>query len=99
MQVAELTLEYSGTLAPNKFISLVAETLNRGDPCSAGYATAPPDSLHSGVMQAGGNLASGVVNKQVTLRQETFLDSSQTFSLCYAAGAGNHEDATWTYSG
>jgi len=94
-QVASVILEYSGTLDSDKFISLVDQTINNGNPCVGGYAAATADSLHSGAMTA----ISGT--KQVLVPQAgvNLLDATKTFSVCYAETDGTGSDATWAYSG
>ena len=51
---ASLVLTYSGTLASNKWLSLVDSTLESNDPCSRGLqsATSPADSMHSSPLRA-----------------------------------------------
>lgn len=75
---SELQLVYSGSLAINKWLSLVDSTLNNNHPCEeTSVAAALADDSHSGVAQA------GVSSKIVTMNTAT-LNTTKTFAVCYA---------------
>jgi len=90
--VAVLKLGYIGTLAPNKWMSFVDQTLNSNYPCDLGtVAAAGADSAHSGALQ------SDVGVKQFTV-DSTSLSTSLTFAVCYANTSGTTSD-TWFDTG
>ena len=92
-QVANVSLEYVGQLDNDKFISLVDETLDSAQPCSAVQVAAGGDGQHSGVLTASGG------NKLVTVPQASPLDADSTFAVCFATGDGSVSDSTWADSG
>jgi hypothetical protein len=89
--VAGLTLRYVGDLAENKWVSLVASTLNTNEPCSsATIAAATADSTHTGAVRAPAN------SRTVTIPQSTLLsETTPWFAVCYAETDGTTSDATW----
>jgi hypothetical protein len=88
-QTANMTWTYLGELQSSKWLSLVDDTLNGGDPCiDAAIAGAPADSTHSGVLEA---LAG---TKEVTIPQSTLLSATKTFAVCYAEDPALQYDGT-----
>jgi len=85
-QHSQVLLTYSGSLAANRWISLVDQTLNSGYPCDLGIvAAAAADSTHSGANQ-------GDSSKVITL-DTTLLDVNTIFAVCHA-DSGAHT-ALW----
>ena len=84
----------SGSIANNKWISLVDETLNSGDPCLLGRVAAGiAGTSHTGSLQA--------INRTVTIDSRG-LSSNVVFAVCYTEAMGplyQQFDATWTDSG
>jgi hypothetical protein len=89
---ASVALTYTGTLANNKWVSLVDQALNANYPCSSGTIAAhASDGYHSGSHQA------GATNKLITL-DVTGLSTTTTFAVCYSDSGGATTD-TWHESG
>jgi hypothetical protein len=87
-----IKITYGGILTHGKFLSFVDVSLNRNNPCGSGpVAAAPADSLHSGSVQA------AQFTKTVTLPQlnNTYLDYTKTFTVCYALNDGSETDSSW----
>jgi len=97
--LADVILEYTGTLGANKYISLVDQTINGGNPCVGGYAAAAADSLHSGSQLAAGTVVTIPQRDNASPPQNLFLDGTRYFTVCYAEGDGSGTDATWASSG
>ena len=76
-------------------------TKSVGNPCAyPAEAAHTPTSTHSGAAQ-GKQLDGTQGGKIVTILQasaSTFLDATKTFAVCYATGAGDTSDMTWTDS-
>jgi hypothetical protein len=92
---ATVSLTYHGTLANNKWISLVDSTFHGNSPCIHGpVAAASADSKHTGKIQA------GTSNKVISVSQSgaTLLATDKVFAVCYAETSGLTNDATWTDS-
>jgi DNA mismatch repair protein MutH len=93
--VTTLQLTYGGSLANNKWVSLVDKTLNSNFPCGLGSvaagAVAASNSAYSGVIRA------GAANK-VLVVDTTKMSTSLTFAVCYAETSGEAGD-TWTDTG
>merc|ERR1712196_287895 len=88
--VAHLELTYAGTLASDKYVSLVDDTLNSNFPCADGsVAAAGADSQHSGVAQG---------SSSVVTYDTSGMDTSKTFAACYTEGDGT-SSASWVDSG
>jgi hypothetical protein len=90
-----LIVKSEGTFAANKFLSLVDETLNAYQPCTATHAGASPTSGTQGIYS--GKSAANA-NSMHTVNT-SMLSSSKTFALCYAEGDGSTTDASWADSG
>ena len=76
----DLILRYYGTIDQDKWVSLVDDTINGGNPCSdpneaAGYK----DGAHSGSRHAAGNLFTV---------DTAGLDATKTFAVCYSENGG-----------
>jgi hypothetical protein len=83
-------LVYSGLLSTGRWVSLVEQTYNNGDPCVLGSnAAASSDKFHSGPQRA------YLSTKSVRVRQNILLDATVTFALCYAELDGTTIDYTW----
>jgi hypothetical protein len=81
-------LTYAGDIAANERVALISADINSGNPCVNPYeTTAAADSTHSGELSA--------VTKTATVTQNTLLDSTKIFALCYSDGAGGNSDITW----
>jgi len=83
---------YVGDLTAGNYLSIVDAAINiaHGGPCVKGAeAGATPDTTHSGGVQAGAGTSA------VTFLQNTLLDSSKTYAVCYAEGDGSTTDRTW----
>ena len=104
-----LTLTYTGTLANNKWISLVDASLESNNPCTGGIAYSAIGTalgwrlrgLHSAMTPADGKHSSpkqaGDSNKLVTVDTMP-LDTTKTFAVCYTEGTGVMLDS-WYDSG
>ena len=89
-EVADLELTYTGSLASNKYVSLVDETFNGDFPCAdSNVAAAGYDSLHSGVDQG---------SSSVVAFDTKDLSTSNRFAVCYSEGDGT-SSAAWVDSG
>lgn len=72
-------LTYVGDLANDKYMSVVDASLNMYHPCETSVtAAATEDSTHSGAVQATG------ATKVVTIAQNTLLDESKIYAICYS---------------
>jgi len=95
-QATNISITYVGDLIVGKWISLVDASitgLNGNDPCASGAtAAAPGDSLHSGSLPAPGG------SKVVVVPQNTLLDATKNFAVCYAEMDGTIADTTWADS-
>ena len=88
--VAHLQLTYGGSLADDKWVSLVDDTLNGNFPCADGtVAAASADSLHSGVAQG---------SSSVVTYDTTGMSTTKTFAACFTEGDGT-SSASWVDSG
>jgi hypothetical protein len=104
-QIADVKLEYQGSLPNDKWISLVDDSLMNpgggsvGNPC--GYpnvAAAAPSTTHSGPAKAS-QLSGSSGGKIVNINQTShLLDATKTFAVCYADGDGSTSDSTWADS-
>lgn len=92
-QAANVQLTYAGTLAVNKWLALVDETVNSGTPCTGTYASAAAGFTQSGEQQASTRVVQIPQNSPATL-----LDFSKTFAVCFAENDGSTTDATWADS-
>ena len=89
-QVANTPITYTGDLANNMYLSIVASSLNGNNPCVEGtHAAAAADAQHSGPLQAGSS------DKIVTIPQTPLLNVDTEFAICYAETDGTTSDATW----
>jgi hypothetical protein len=84
-QVPDTPITYTGDLAVNKWLSIVAASHNNYNPCVEGsVAAAAADETYSGPsLQAGGS------DKIVTIPQAPFLAVDTEFAICYAEGAAS----------
>jgi hypothetical protein len=98
-QEADVLLEYQGTLAADKWISLVDASLNNNNPCGqASIAAAPADNLHTGAMQGRAIWPAGTGSGSIfKIPQATgkLLDAAKTYTVCYAETDGSATDNTW----
>jgi hypothetical protein len=91
--VATVSVTYTGSLATNKWISLVDEAKNSYNPCASGAEAAhAAGSLYTGAIRAPASLKAAAVDT-------TGLSTTTTFSVCYAETDGSATDATWADSG
>jgi len=75
-QQAGIKLSFKGSLGSNSYFSLVDATLNSGNPCASGaVAGRTADTQHSGPIRA--------ITDEITIPQQTLLDASKTFAVCY----------------
>jgi hypothetical protein len=89
---SSLALRYDGSLAANKWVSMVDSGLNSNFPCGAGaVAAAGGDQRHTGSLQAGAS------DKVVTFNSMT-LSTNSTFAVCYTESLGN-ASAVWSDTG
>merc|ERR1712070_630304 len=90
-QVANTPITYTGDLANNMYLSIVASSLNGNNPCVEGtHVAAAADALHSGP-----GLQAGSSDKIVTIPQTPLFNISYTYAICYAETDGTTSDATW----
>jgi hypothetical protein len=91
-QVADVPIEYYGSLDPDKFISLVDYSDNDYNPCSeptvAGHVR---DTSHSGPL----NTFTGRATLLHYPSLEPALSDQYTYALCYTEGNGGISDPSW----
>ena len=100
-QAPDVLLEYEGTLAVDKWISLVDSSLNgENSPCAVGaIAAASQDNYHSGPLQGKGSSSGSTAccagsGRIVKVPQAQLLDASKTYAVCYTTADGLASD-TW----
>jgi len=95
-QKENVAITYNGPLGAGKWISLVDDSRNGGNPCVGGSeAAAPADSLHSGSLQPSGAYSG---TKVILIPQTNVkLDAAPTtqFAVCYADQDGTNIDSSW----
>jgi len=98
-QEANVLLEYQGTLAADKWISLVDASLNNNNPCGQpSIAAAAADNLHTGALQGKGTWPAGTGSGQIFKIPQgagNLLDATKTYTVCYAETDGTASDSTW----
>jgi len=87
-------ISYGGTLANNKWISLVDESTNVNQPCEKGHA-----SVNTGVETQRTGPQQALSAKIIRTFDTSILDTSKTFAVCYSEVSGLGSDSTWGDSG
>jgi len=93
-QTEGVIMTYVGTLGTDMWVSVVADSINGGNPCIRGSdAAANADVYHSGAIQPTGAYAG---TKTISIPQtQALLDVDTQFAVCYAEGDGSTSDTTW----
>jgi len=80
-------LTYSGTLAHNKYIALVDQTLNSDFPCASAHIPKTVlDPAHSGVLQADSSTSTTAIDTRL-------LGTDKTFAVCYTESVADPASA------
>lgn len=99
-QEADQYLVYDGLLAAQKWLALIDNTENEGvdgpNPClNPAVTSLTGDSTHSGASKGASSGSVAYQQKTVTFAQDTLLDESKVYAVCYAEGDGTASDYTW----
>jgi len=86
-----LSISYGGTLANNKWFSLVDQTLNNNFPCADST-----EAGGAGGQQRSGPLQGGASDKMVTFDTGSTLGNFYTYAVCYTTTFGSLNDPTQT---
>jgi len=107
--VPSLKVSWVGSLATNKWITIVDVTENSNVPCDKAYAGAASfRQVYTATQEASTstttnlrsmNLQSGLGSKMVDMDTSKLNSNSQFYAVCYAEGDGSTGDTTWRDSG
>jgi hypothetical protein len=85
--------DVGAALGTGRFMSLVNAELNGYKPCYRESAAALADNHHSGAI-----LSTGGALHTITIPQDTLLDHTKVFAVCYAITDGTTADTSWADS-
>jgi len=107
-QMTDMAFVYVGDLKVSSYVSLVAvkdtSAFNRMNPCvNAALTGGSADAYKSGAVRScqsnncdlAGQGATANGNKEVVVPQNTLLDSTEEFAVCYSDGDGSNSDSKW----